>query len=119
MKQLFSISLLLLLAVGVKAQNIHQVDSTKQIQLVQAACGKCQFGMADDDDCRLAVRINGKAYHVQGTSIDEYGDAHAKDGFCNSIRKAEVQGEVKNNEFAATYFKLVVKNKSAAKKENN
>lgn len=118
MKQFFSIALLSLLAFAVKAQNIHQVDSTKQILLVKTACGKCVFGMTDDD-CRLAVRMNGKTYHVQGTSIDEHGDAHAKDGFCNSIRKAEVQGEVKNNEFVATYFKLVVKNKPAAKKENN
>ena len=36
-----------------------------------------------------------------------YGDAHAEDGFCNSIRKAKVQGEVKDNRFKVTYFQLI------------
>ncbi|HYH13570.1 MAG TPA: DUF6370 family protein, partial [Flavisolibacter sp.] len=57
-------------------------------------------------DCDLAVRINGKVYYVEGTHIDAHGDAHAKDGFCNAIRKAEVQGAVVDDRFKATYFKL-------------
>jgi hypothetical protein len=57
--------------------------------------------------CTLAVRISGKSYFVDGTSIDEHGDPHAKDGFCEAIRKAEVQGEIVNNRFKSTYFKLV------------
>ena len=51
--------------------------------------------------------MNGKSYFAEGTTIDEHGDAHAKDGFCEAIRKAEVQGEVINNRFKVTYFKLV------------
>jgi hypothetical protein len=31
--------------------------------------------------CDLAVRIDGKTYFVDGTSIDSHGDAHAEDGF--------------------------------------
>ena len=81
-------------------------DSTKKIQIVEAACGECQFGMKGDD-CDLAVRINDKFYFVDGTNIDSHGDAHAKDGFCKMIRKAEVQGEVVNNRFKATYFRLL------------
>lgn len=88
-------------------------DSSKKVQVVEAACGMCQFGMAGKG-CDLAVRINGKAFYVDGTSIDEHGDAHAKDGFCNAIRNAEVQGEVVNDRFKATYFKLV---KIPSKKE--
>jgi hypothetical protein len=57
--------------------------------------------------CNLAVRIKGKSYFVDGTSIDEHGDAHADDGFCKAIRKAEVQGKVVKNRFVATYFKLL------------
>lgn len=87
-----------------KASN--KLDSTKKVQVVEASCGQCQFGLAGTD-CDLAVRIDGKAYYVDGTHIDEHGDAHADDGFCNAIRKAEVQGEVVNNRFKATYFKLV------------
>lgn len=81
-------------------------DSTKKVQVVEAACGECQFHL-EGKGCQLAVRINGKAYFVDGTSIDDHGDAHAKDGFCEAIRKAEVQGDIVNNRFKATYFKLL------------
>ena len=81
-------------------------DSTKKIQVVEASCGQCQFHL-EGKGCNLAVRINGKAYFVDGTSIDDHGDAHAKDGFCEAIKKAEVQGEVVNNRFKVSYFKLV------------
>jgi Family of unknown function (DUF6370) len=81
-------------------------DPGKKIQLVEAACGQCKLGLPGKS-CDLAVRINGKSYFVDGTNIDSHGDAHAKDGFCEAIRKAEVQGEVINDRFKATYFKLV------------
>lgn len=81
-------------------------DSTKKIQVVEASCGECQFKM-EGKGCELAVRINGKSYFVDGTSIDDHGDAHGKEGFCEAIRKAEVQGEIVNNRFKATYFKLL------------
>jgi polyhydroxybutyrate depolymerase len=78
----------------------------KKIQIVEAACGQCRFGL-QGKNCDLAVRINGKSYFVDGTSIDSHGDAHAKDGFCEGIRKAEVQGEIKEGRFTVTYFKLI------------
>ncbi len=53
------------------------------------------------------VRIDGKSYFVEGTKIDEHGDAHADDGFCNAIKKAEVIGEVKDGKFVVSYFKLL------------
>ncbi|HEY6503695.1 MAG TPA: DUF6370 family protein [Chitinophagaceae bacterium] len=80
-------------------------DSTKKLLTVDAACGQCQLGLPGKS-CDLAIRINGKSYFVDGTSIDSHGDAHAKDGFCNAIRKAEVQGEIVDNRFKATYFRL-------------
>ncbi len=79
---------------------------TSKIQMVEASCGQCQFGMKGKS-CDLAIRIDGKSYFVEGTSIDSHGDAHAKDGFCASIRKAEVIGEIKDNRFFVTYFKLL------------
>lgn len=81
-------------------------DSTKKIMVVEASCGLCQFGMKAHD-CALAVRFNGKNYFVEGASIDDFGDAHAKNGFCNAIRKAEVQGTIVNNRFKATFFRLL------------
>ena len=90
-------------------------DPNKKTQVVETACGECQFKLAGDG-CDLAVRVNGKAYFVDGTDIDSHGDAHAKDGFCNAVRKAEVQGEIVNNRFKVTYFKLL---KDAGKKEQS
>jgi len=88
-------------------------DPNKKTQVVETACGECQFKLTGKG-CDLAVRIEGKAYFVDGTDIDSHGDAHAKDGFCNAVRKAEVQGEVVNDRFKVTYFKLL---KTAEKKD--
>jgi hypothetical protein len=81
-------------------------DPNKKIQIVETSCGQCKLGLPGKS-CDLAVRINGKAYFVDGTAIDEHGDAHAKDGFCNAIQKARVQGEIIDGRFKVTYFKLI------------
>ncbi|MFM2213100.1 MAG: hypothetical protein RL427_363 [Bacteroidota bacterium] len=99
MKALFS-TLFLLVCMAVTAQ-----DKTK-VQVVEVSCGQCQFGMKANG-CDLAVRLDGKTYFIDGTKIDEHGDAHAEDGFCNAVRQAEVIGEVKDGRFVATYFKLL------------
>ena len=85
MKKLLTF-LLILSSVTIWAQDKKE---TSKVQTVEASCGQCQFGM-EGKSCDLAVRIDGKSYFVEGTSIDAHGDAHAKDGFCASIRKAEV-----------------------------
>ena len=104
MKSLF-VLFLSFLSLSVFAQDKSKaVKSDKQ--LVEAGCGICKLGMKGDD-CELAVRINGKSYLVEGTSIDEHGNAHAEDGFCNYVRKAEVKGEVVDNKFRASYFRLI------------
>jgi Family of unknown function (DUF6370) len=92
-------------AIGQKEGSQSRPDSTKKIQIVEAACGECQLGL-DGKSCDLAVRIDGKSYFVDGTDIDSHGDAHAKDGFCKMIRKAEVRGEIVANRFKVTYFKI-------------
>ena len=74
--------------------------------IVDTACGMCQFGMEDEKGCVLAVEINSEFYYVEGTNIDDHGDAHAKDGFCNSIRKARVKGVIKGERFFLENFKL-------------
>jgi hypothetical protein len=88
-------------------------DPNKKVQVVETACGECQFKLAGKG-CDLAVRIDGKAYFVDGTDIDSHGDAHAEDGFCKAVRKAEVQGNLANNRFKVTYFNLL---KDPEKKE--
>jgi hypothetical protein len=74
--------------------------------IVETACGECQFDLPGES-CDLAVRIGGVAWFVRGTSIDDHGDAHAADGFCNAVRKARVSGHVENDRFVVSEFVLV------------
>lgn len=103
MKKLFTIFLSCFL-LSASAQN--KIDSSKQILTVEASCGQCKLGLKGKG-CNLAVRINGKAYFVDGTDIDSHGDAHADDGFCKKIRKAKVQGQIVDDRFKASYFELL------------
>ena len=94
-------------AVGQKSDpKVSIPDPNKKIQVVETACGECQFKLSGKG-CDLAVRIDGKSYFVDGTDIDSHGDAHAKDGFCKMIRMAEVQGEIVGGRFKVSYFKLI------------
>ena len=75
------------------------VKQTTQIsQIADVSCGICNFNMTGDE-CDLAVGINGKYYYTIGSGIDEHGDSHASDGFCNAVRKADVVGEIKHGVF--------------------
>ena len=118
MKKLILIISFSCVAIGVNAQTkIKSPEADTVIyktQIVEAACGECKLGMKVPG-CQLAVRINGKAYLVEGADLDDYGDAHATHGMCNAIRKAEVTGKIEHDKFVATSFKLLpveaVKNK--------
>jgi hypothetical protein len=107
MKKIIAILAALSFAATVTAQkNISTPDSTKKIMIVETSCGECQFKMKGKS-CDLAVKINGKTYFVDGTAIDDHGNAHANDGFCKAVRHAEVQGKIVKGRFKATYFKLL------------
>jgi len=88
------------------AQPKTKFANANKVQIAEASCGQCQFKM-QGKGCDLAVRINGKSYFVDGTKIDDHGDAHAKDGFCEKIRIAGIKGIIVNKRFVATYFKLL------------
>jgi hypothetical protein len=72
---------------------------------VEASCGQCQFELGESG-CDLAVRIDGVGLFVEGTGIDDHGDSHGDDGFCNAIREAKVSGEVVNGRFVSDSFAL-------------
>lgn len=95
--------LFLFIGIATQAQDKKKFDKPT---IVEASCGECQFGMKGKS-CDLAVRIDGKSYFVDGTKIDQHGDAHAKDGFCNAIRKASVTGSIVKDRFVATSFTLI------------
>jgi hypothetical protein len=103
---------------AVFAQEKLQDKNPKQTiltnQVVEASCGQCNFKM-EGKECDLAIKVDGKAYFVDGSNIDDHGDAHAKDGFCQKIRKAVVSGQVVNNRFKATTFKLLAEEKTLQK----
>jgi hypothetical protein len=82
------------------------LDKSKPVLELETACGTCMFKMKGSG-CVLAVKHEGKSYFVSGTDIDDHGDAHDKDGFCNAIRKAKVQGSVKGDKFVVSYFELL------------
>ena len=111
----FLISFLLSLSLAAQNKNPQagNFDKNKKVQTVEAGCGECKLGLKGKS-CDLAIRIDGKDYFVDGIHIDSLGDAHAEEGFCNSIRIAEVQGQIKNDRFVANYFELVA---SPAKKD--
>ncbi len=74
--------------------------------IVDAACGQCQFGLPGSS-CDLAVRIDGASYFVDGTGIDDHGDAHSSEGLCNAVRPARVSGQVQEGRFVATHFEVL------------
>ena len=104
MKKIIAIAFLI---TGLTTVNAQEKKTEQKPQIVEASCGQCQFGMKDKKGCDLAVRLDGKAYFVEGTDINKNGDAHAHDGFCSAIRQAEVVGEVKDNKFVVSQFKLL------------
>ena len=108
MKRLFLICVLLVLACKKEKKiSINELKFSTEMELIkaEASCGICMFNM-DGESCELAVKINDEKYYVKGADIDSFGDAHSDSGFCNAIRKVEIQGEVISNEFFLTYFKL-------------
>lgn len=74
--------------------------------VVETACGECIFQMTGEG-CDLAVQIDGKYFFVEGSTVDEHGDAHAADGLCSVARKAKVVGTVRQGVFYAKYFELL------------
>jgi hypothetical protein len=106
MKNLFSIAFFF----TVFLSNAQDKKESLKSQIVEVSCGECQFGLKGKG-CDLAVRIDGKSYFVDGTKIDDHGDAHAKDGFCEAVRKAKVTGTIVNNRFQVTSFTLLPEQK--------
>jgi hypothetical protein len=109
MKKVISILLFIVMAHLAYSQQLNTTkkiaDSSKPFYDAEASCGSCNFKM-QRNGCFLAIRFNGKFYFVTGTGIDDYGDAHDKEGFCNAIRKVKVQGDIQEENFNVSYFEF-------------
>ncbi len=90
---------------GDRASTHSSVSAESSTRIVEASCGQCQFGM-DPPGCDLAVRLDGTPYFVDGSGIDDHGDAHGAEGLCNAVRMAEVSGAVLDGRFVAESFVL-------------
>lgn len=49
---------------------------------IEAGCAMCIYQMPGIEECVLAVDWNDRHYLVDGSGIDDHGDAHAADGLC-------------------------------------
>ena len=74
--------------------------------LVLASCGMCNFGM-ENRDCSLAIRVGEETFNVKGTGMEDHGDSHADDGFCNAVRIANVKGKISKGKFKSESFALI------------
>ena len=72
----------------------------------EASCGQCMFAMKGHG-CDLAIKIENKYYYVKGANIDDFGDAHADDGFCKAIKKVVISGKLIDDNIRITSFKTV------------
>ena len=97
---------ILLLSIFVISFSCSNKKEIKQV--AEISCGQCQFELDSQNGCDLAVRIDNKAYFVDGFNIDDFGDAHNKQtGFCEVVRKANIQGKIENNKFLASSIKMI------------
>jgi hypothetical protein len=106
MKKLVLLFLLTAFTATAQSKPAGKLDHSKPVLTLEASCGTCNFEMKGKG-CFLAVKYEGKAYAVEGTSIDDHGDAHEEKGFCMAVRKAKVQGNLKGDKFVVTYFELL------------
>ena len=67
---------------------------------VLISCGMCNF-MNGDNDCALAIKVGRNVLSLKDVGIDDHGDSHAKDGYCNVIKKVYVEGKVRGKTFKA------------------
>jgi monofunctional biosynthetic peptidoglycan transglycosylase len=73
----------------------------------KAGCATCVFHMKGVEGCKLAVEIDSRHYLVNGSDIDDHGDAHVSDGLCNTARRAKVKGRIPGDGFIAEEFCLL------------
>ena len=51
--------------------------------------------------------VGKKTFNVKGTGMEDHGDSHAEDGFCNAVRIANVKGKVSKGKFKSESFALI------------
>ena len=57
---------------------------------IEAGCAMCIYQMPGIEECVLAVRWDDRDWLVDGSGIDDHGDAHAPDGLCLVARPGKM-----------------------------
>jgi len=100
-----TISLLTLLIAGCASGQSHTPPPPTE-QQIAVGCAMCIYEMDGVDDCVLAVKIAGKPYLVEGSDIDDHGDAHAADGLCNAEHQAVAVGRIEDGKYVAQRIEI-------------
>ena len=98
--------------VSVKKMRVNSLvmevpDDGNIVGIVITSCGQCKFGYKQKSGCSLTVKIGESIYPVKGTDIHDHGNAHGNDGFCNAVRVAWTEGNIRKGVFHAKSFTLV------------
>tara|TARA_S200000501_G_scaffold379024_1_gene446660 strand:+ start:47687 stop:48082 length:396 start_codon:yes stop_codon:yes gene_type:complete len=67
---------------------------------VLISCGMCNF-FTEDKTCAVSVKIGRDVFKVHGVDINDHGDSHAVNGYCNVIKRAYVNGKLKDKKLYA------------------
>ena len=93
---------------GVSSALITSVPKNGNIEgLVIASCGNCNFESRKSRSCNLYIKVDDQIFPVKGTTINDHGDMHAKEGFCRVTRIAYVSGKIKKGIFYSDTFELI------------
>lgn len=102
MRKLIIITLGSVLAVALAGCGGSSLPSAIAEGTVEIGCGACIYGMEGVKGCVTFAKIGDTPYVVTGAELD----AHSS-GLCESAKKAEVVGEVRDGKFVASKIELV------------
>ena len=68
----------------IRDANAQSSESRTVAMFAEAGWATGVFNMQGVAGCNLDVRIDGTAYLVNGSELDDHGDAHVPDGLCNT-----------------------------------
>ena len=81
----------------------RMAGSMKINMIVDTRCAKCQFKMKGIEECFLAVENNSELYFIDEKMINLF-DGSSENKFCIETKKANVKGEIFEDEFFLQSF---------------
>jgi hypothetical protein len=82
-----------------------QASRNVDLKAAQVACGTCKFDM-NGSGCDAAIKVDGKAYWLDGMEVQGHHDMHKPGGICLTVRTADVKGTITGDRLTATQLAL-------------